>query len=67
MAARNRAYTHRHDEAQPADQHNDDSARKARTRMRRATEVARHREQATLDNGDKLAGSEIGDRQGEVA
>ncbi|GAA0464376.1 hypothetical protein MUK72_19470 (plasmid) [Halococcus dombrowskii] len=67
MAARNRAYTHRHDEAQPADQHSDDPARQARARMRRAKEAARYREQATLAIDDERAGPGIGDRQGEVA
>jgi C4-type Zn-finger protein len=68
MAARNRTRTHRHDEAQPADQHSDDDpARKTRARMRRVKEAARHREHATLAIDDERAGPGIGDRQGEVA
>jgi hypothetical protein len=67
MAARNRTRTHRHDEAQPADHSDDDPARKARARMRRAKEAARYREQATLAIDDERASPGIGDRQGEVA
>jgi len=69
MATRNRAYTHRHEEAQPADQHNDDSIRQARARMCRAKEAARYRhcERATSSTNDDRAGPGIGDRQGEVA
>ena len=65
MAARNKAHTHRHDEAQPADQHSDDDpARQARVRMRRAKEATRcrHREHATLAIDDERTGPGIGDR-----
>ncbi|WP_049998726.1 hypothetical protein [Halococcus sediminicola] len=71
MAERNRAHTHRHDEAQPADQHSGhDLARQARARMRRAKEAirCRHREHAALATEDgERAGPGTGDRQGEVA
>ena len=68
MAARNRAHTHRHEEAQPADHHSDDDpARQARAQLRRAKEAARYRERATLATDDERTGPGIGDRQGEVA
>jgi hypothetical protein len=71
MAARHRAHTHRHEEAQPADHRSDrDPARQARARLRRAKEAARYRqrEYATLaTGGGERAGPGIGDRQGEVA
>jgi hypothetical protein len=68
MAARHRAYTHRHDEAQPADQHSDDPVQ-AQARMRRAKEAARcrHREHATLAVDDERTGLANSDQQGEVA
>jgi hypothetical protein len=69
MAARNRAHTHRHEDAQPADHHSDrDSAWQARARIRRAKEAAgyRHREHATLASNDERASPGSGDRQGEV-
>jgi hypothetical protein len=70
MAERNRAHTHRHEEAQSADHRSDrDPARQARARMRRAKEATRyrHRKHATLATDDERAGPGIGDRQGEVA
>jgi hypothetical protein len=70
MAARNRAYTHRYDEAQPANHYSDhDPARQTRARLRRAKGAARyhHRKHAALATGDgERAGPGIGDRQGEV-
>ena len=68
MAARHRTYTHRHDEAQPADyyrqptthhgqpaDHSDrDPARQARARLYRTKEATRyrHREHAVLASDD---------------
>jgi hypothetical protein len=70
MAARNRAYTHRYDEAQPANHYSDHNpARQARARLRRVEEAARYRqhEYAALATGDgERAGPGIGDRQREV-
>lgn len=70
MAARHRAHTHRHEEAQPAEHSDRNPARQARAQMHRAKEIARyhHCEHAILaSDDDEHAGLGSGYRQGEGA
>ena len=71
MARRNRAYTHRHDEAQPVNHHSDrDPVSESACAERRTKEAARYRqrEYAALASAvGKRAGPGIGDQQGKVA
>ena len=64
MAARHRTHPHRHDEAQPADQHSDDPVQ-ARAQTSSAKEAARYREHTALTVDDRTT-PERDDRQ-EVA
>lgn len=71
MAARIRAHTHRHEDAQPADHRSDcNLAQQARARLYRSKKATRYRhcEHAALTADDnQRTGPGIGDRQGEVA